>query len=53
MEKYACRVCGNVYDPLKGDPENGVVARTDFEDIPETWRCSVCKGSQEFYDKME
>ena len=24
MEKYVCQVCGYVYDPAAGDPDNGV-----------------------------
>lgn len=24
MEKYVCEVCGWVYDPALGDPENGI-----------------------------
>ncbi|RPI51098.1 MAG: rubredoxin, partial [Deltaproteobacteria bacterium] len=24
MQKYICSVCGYVYDPEEGDPDNGV-----------------------------
>ncbi|MFO7678410.1 MAG: rubredoxin, partial [Thermoplasmatota archaeon] len=24
MDKYVCTVCGYVYDPEKGDPDNGI-----------------------------
>ena len=53
MEKYICKVCGNVYDPRKGDPENCVTDRTDFEDISEMWKCSVCSSPKKYFDKME
>ena len=33
MEKYICTVCEYVYDPEKGDPENGIEPGTAFEDI--------------------
>ena len=42
MQKYVCKVCGYVYDPEKGDPDNSVNAGTKFEDIPDTWVCPVC-----------
>ena len=42
MQKYVCKVCGYVYDPEKGDPENGVNPGTKFEDVPEDWLCPVC-----------
>lgn len=32
MEKYVCNVCGYVYDPAVGDPDNGIEPGTSFED---------------------
>ena len=37
MEKWECTVCGWIYDPAKGDPSQGISARTSFEDLPEDW----------------
>ena len=42
MKKYVCEICGYVYDPAKGDPDNGIAPGTAFEDIPEDWVCPVC-----------
>jgi rubredoxin len=42
MEKYVCDVCGYVYDPAKGDPDNGVAANTSFDAVPESWVCPEC-----------
>lgn len=42
MKKYVCEVCGYVYDPAVGDPDNGIAPGTAFEDIPETWNCPAC-----------
>lgn len=42
MKKYVCLVCGYVYNPEEGDPDNGVSPGTDFEDIPDTWVCPLC-----------
>ena len=41
-EEYVCPACGYVYDPAVGDPEGGIPAGTQFEDIPENWVCPVC-----------
>ena len=38
MEKYVCNVCGYVYDPAVGDPDNGIAPGTKFEDLPEVCR---------------
>jgi len=40
--RYVCSVCGYIYDPLQGDPKNGVAPGTSFEDIPSSWTCPVC-----------
>jgi rubredoxin len=42
MEKFVCGVCGYVYDPAKGDPENGVKPGTPFAAVPDDWCCPVC-----------
>lgn len=42
MKKYVCDVCGYVYDPEVGDPDNGIAPGTAFEDIPEDWVCPLC-----------
>jgi rubredoxin len=47
VQKYKCSVCGYVYDPEKGDPENGVDLGTAFEDLPDNWVCPVCGASKE------
>ena len=49
MDKYVCGICGYVYDPADGDPDNGVKPGTKFEDVPEDWVCPVCgAGKSEF-----
>ena len=40
--KYVCDVCGYVYDPAVGDPENGVAPGTPWEEVPEDWLCRLC-----------
>ena len=42
MKKYVCEVCGWVYDPAVGDPDNGIAAGTAFEDLPESFVCPLC-----------
>jgi flavin reductase (DIM6/NTAB) family NADH-FMN oxidoreductase RutF/rubredoxin len=42
MKKYRCTICGYIYDPALGDPDNGVPAGTPFEKIPDSWVCPVC-----------
>ncbi len=49
MEKYICDVCGYVYDPEAGDPDNDVQAGTSFADVPDSWACPLCgAGKSDF-----
>jgi len=50
MKKYVCQVCGYVYDPAVGDPDNGVPAGTPFEKLPEDWLCPVCGASKDQFE---
>ena len=42
MAKWVCGICGYVYDPEVGDPDNGVAPGTAWEDVPEDWVCPLC-----------
>ncbi len=46
MKKYVCSICGYVYDPAAGDPENGVAPGTAFENLPDSWVCPVCGAAR-------
>lgn len=49
MKEYVCDVCGYVYNPAAGDPDNGIQTGTAFKDLPEDWVCPVCgAGKSEF-----
>lgn len=47
MKKYVCNVCGYIYDPAEGDPDNDVEPGTEWEDVPEDWVCPVCGAPKE------
>ncbi len=51
MSKYICKVCGYVYDPEKGDTENGINPGTRFEELPDDWVCPVCGAGKEMFEK--
>jgi rubredoxin len=51
MDKYVCTVCGYVYDPEQGDPDNGVDPGTKWEDVPNNWECPVCGASKDDFEK--
>ena len=46
MKNYVCELCGYVYEPANGDPDNGVAPGTSFDDVPADWVCPVCGASK-------
>ncbi len=51
MEKWVCTICGYVYNPAEGDPENGIDPGTPWEDVPSDWVCPVCGASKDDFEK--
>lgn len=47
MQSYICDLCGYVYDPEIGDPDNGVEPGTPWEEVPEDWVCPLCGASKD------
>jgi rubredoxin len=52
MKKWICTVCGYVYDPERGDPDNGVAPGTDFKDIPGSWSCPECGADKDAFEEQ-
>ena len=53
MQKYVCNICGYVYDPAEGDPDNDVKAGTKWEAVPASWSCPICGASKENFSPEE
>ena len=52
MKKFVFTVCGYVYDPEVGDPENDIAPGTPFEQLPEDWVCPLCGvGKEDFKEE--
>jgi len=53
MKKWVCTLCGYVYDPEIGDPDNGIKPGTKFEDLLADWVCPVCGASKDDFEVQE
>ena len=53
MEKYVCGVCGYVYDPEDGDPDNNIPPGTSFEELPDDWVCPMCFVAKSMFSPMD
>jgi len=53
MQKYKCLMCGYIYDPAVGDPDNGVKPGTAFESLPDDWTCPDCGAGKDEFEPLE
>jgi rubredoxin len=53
MQKYICTICGYVYDPELGDPDNDIESGTKFKDLPDDWVCPVCGADKSDFEPTE
>lgn len=53
MKRYKCGICGYVYDPKEGDPQNGIEPDTPFEDLPDDWQCPVCTAAKKEFKEID
>ena len=51
MKKYICTVCGYLYDPAEGVPENDIEPGIAFEDLPDDWVCPVCGVDKDLFEE--
>ena len=51
--KYVCDICGYVYDPELGDPDNGVSPGTPWGEVPEDWVCPLCGVGKDQFSEEE
>ncbi|MBM3324284.1 MAG: rubredoxin [Calditrichaeota bacterium] len=50
MKRYRCSVCGYLYEPEEGDPDNGIPPGTPFEELPDDWVCPVCGSPKDVFE---
>jgi len=53
MTKYKCLLCGYIYDPEAGDPDNGIDPGTSFDDLPDDWVCPECGAGKDDFEPVD
>jgi rubredoxin len=51
MTPWKCTICGYIYDPAAGDPDNGIPPGTPFADLPDSWSCPVCGAGKDLFEE--
>ncbi|MDJ0617168.1 MAG: rubrerythrin family protein [Calothrix sp. MO_192.B10] len=49
IQKWICRQCSMIYDPVAGDPDSGIAPGTPFAEIPDDWHCPICGASKKTF----
>ncbi|MFN6220604.1 MAG: rubredoxin, partial [Aphanizomenon sp.] len=52
-QKWICRQCSMIYDPVTGDPDSGIAPGTAFADIPDDWYCPICGATKKTFKPLE
>jgi rubredoxin len=52
MDKYTCTLCGYIYDPAVGDPDNNIPPGTPFESLPADYGCPLCGAGKDAFEKV-
>lgn len=52
LDRYECRACGYIYEPLKGDDKRDIAANTPFVELPGSWRCPICGASRTAFSNI-
>ena len=47
MSKWKCSVCGYIYDS-----EKGIEAGTEFEDLPDDFKCQRCGAGKALFKQL-
>ena len=53
-DMWRCQVvnCGYIYDPDRGDRKGKIPKGTQFDELPDTWRCPVCGSTKKAFANM-
>ena len=49
--KYVCSFCGYVYAEEAGVYEQGVLANTHWDDVPNGFVCPICGSEKELFSE--
>lgn len=52
METWKCKYCGHLYHEAEGWVRDDIVPDTRFEDVPESWRCPICKAHKSAFELL-
>ncbi len=52
IEVYQCSDCQTIYDPSIGDSYNRIEAGINFDNLPDSYHCSLCEAPKSNFQKI-
>lgn len=52
MSKWKCKLCGYIYDSEEGLPEKGYEPGTEFESLPDSFKCPRCGAAKKMFKEI-
>jgi rubredoxin-NAD+ reductase len=53
FKTWLCVVCGLIYDEALGWPDDGIIAGTRWDDVPEDWKCPECGVGKDDFEMLD
>ncbi len=53
FKTWLCVVCGLIYDEALGWPDDGIVAGTRWDDVPQDWKCPECGVGKDDFEMLD
>ena len=53
FKTWLCVVCGLIYDEALGWPDDGIIAGTRWEEVPEDWKCPECGVGKDDFEMLD
>jgi len=51
MAQYECGLCNYIYDETVGEPLMKIPKKTQWPDVPVSFKCPVCRMGKAYFDK--
>lgn len=52
-QQMECTICGFIYDPEQGLPEQGIAPGTPWEEVPADFECPDCGIGKDYFCEFE
>lgn len=53
MASWRCSICSYLYQEKAGEPKTETPPQTLFSDLPDNWRCPVCKAGKKAFSPVK